>query len=164
MSWATTCSWGHGGLLDLPIPVSLTLDKRLHFQGLTSYRQLVSFGAERQKILIWYQIMGSILRHDVIFKFTHQVCITRVRSSACYSAHKNGGMVVAGGCPNAAIESAVARCLLRYHALFSKDSLPFFHAKQINTLALSRKEKKKKEKQHHRILRAWLDRWARGFW
>ena len=33
-----------------------------------------------------------------------------VCGSAYYSAYKNGGMVVAGGRPIVAIESAVARC------------------------------------------------------
>ena len=41
----------------------------------------------------------------------------RVLSSA-YSAYQNGRMVVAGGLPNVAIESAVARCQFRHHAPF----------------------------------------------
>ena len=54
-------------------------------------------------------------------------------------------MVVAGGRPNVAIESAVAGCQLRYHAPFVMDSLPLFHAKQTNTLALRRMQQQKKK-------------------
>ena len=64
----------------------------------------------------------------------------RVLSSA-YSAYKNGRMVVAGGLPNVAIESAVARCQLRYCALYFTERMPLFHAKQTNTLTLSRMQK-----------------------
>ena len=70
-------------------------------------------------------------------------------------------MVVAGGRPNVAIESAVAGCQLRYHAIFFTDSLPLFHAKQTNTLTLSRMQKRK-EKEHHRILEHELDCCAFG--
>ena len=45
--------------------------------------------------------------------FFFERCTIRVRSSAYYSAYKNGRMVV-GGRPNVAIESAVARCQLLY--------------------------------------------------
>ena len=119
---------------------------RLHFHGLTSYGQLNSFGAESQKKWIWFQIMGSILRHDGVFflRTRYILCMIYVRvwSSAYYSAYKNGRMVVAGGRPNVAIESAVAGCQLRYHAPLLTNSLPLFHAKQTNTLALSRMPKK----------------------
>ena len=66
---------------------------------------------------------------------------------------KNGRMVVAGGRPNVVIESAVARCQLRYHAPFVTDSLPLFHAKQTNTLALRRMQGEALDKQHHCICR-----------
>ena len=78
--------------------------------------------------------MGSILRHDeyiYIYIFNLRTIpgmYVRVWSSAYYPAYKNSRMVLAGGRPNVAIESAVARCQLRYHAPFFTDSLPLFHA------------------------------------
>ena len=62
---------------------------------------------------------------------------------AMYAAYKNGRMVVAGGRPNVAIESAVARCQLRYHGPFFTDSSPLFHMRN-----------KQKRKQHRRIFEA----------
>ena len=41
----------------------------LHFHGLTSYGQLNSFGAAREK----KSILGSILGHDALFFFAEQV-------------------------------------------------------------------------------------------
>ena len=56
--------------------------------------------------------MGSILRYDEDFSFLIYApgMYVRVSSSAYYSAFENGRMVVAGGRPNVAIESAVPRC------------------------------------------------------
>ena len=65
-------------------------------------------------------------------------------------------MVVAGGRPIVAIESAVARCQLRYHAQFFMDCLIFFHVKQTNTVALSRTQKKRKRKAAPSYFRAWI--------
>ena len=82
--------------------------------------------------------------------FVFDICVpgvyVRVWRSAYYSGHENGRMVVAGSRPNVVIESAVARCQLRYHAPFFTDSLPLFHAKQTSTLVLSRVQRNKKEK------------------
>ena len=86
---------------------------------------------------------------------TRHVCTSSLLSSA-YSAYKNGRMVAAGGRPNVAIGSAVARCQLRYHALFFTESLPLFHAKQNKYACVEQNAKKWEETQHHRILWAWI--------
>ena len=71
-------------------------------------------------------------------------------------------MVAAGGRPNVTMESAVARCQLRYHALFLTASLPLLHAKQTNTLALSRMPSTEKESNTSVFLDHELDCCARG--
>ena len=92
---------------------------------------------------------------------TRHVCTSSLLSSA-YSAYKNGRMVAAGGRPNVAIGSAVARCQLRYHALFFTESLPLFHAKQNKYACVEQNAKNEKKLNTIVFYELELDCCARG--
>ena len=72
-------------------------------------------------------------------------------------------MVLAGGRPNVAIESAVARCQLRYHAPFSRAALALVSCEPKEYACVEQNANKVKKKSNTIVfLEHALDRCARG--